>query len=302
LNVYYKNNAKYIIERDTELHEQYADIVSRYTDRKFRILDIGCSTGHLLFLLKNKGYLYLTGIDPSTKCKKIAKDKYGIRVINKDLLSFLPKKKFDCVMLTAVLEHLNDLKKCFNKIEYLLEDNGVVFISVPDIESFNNSVTEPFGEFSTEHINFFSFTHLQLLLTNFDCIFCMTDKNVLYTMWKRKRPSEEYIKNYIYVSRNKEQKLAKFINKLPDDLFIWGVGALTQRLMISTNLQNKVCLFIETDVTKKKKFVGFDIIQPTEIGKKANPILICSFRFQKEIQEQINTLGLKNIIYLLPKL
>lgn len=297
---YYKNDSKYEIERDQDLHKQYADIVSRYADKKDRILDIGCSTGHLLFLLKNKGYQHLAGIDPSALCKKIAKEKYGIRVINKDILNFSSKKKFNCVMLTAVLEHLYDLKKCINKVENLLADNGVVFISVPNIEFFEYSVSEPFAEFSTEHINFFLFHHLQLLLKNFSCSYCKTDKNVLYTIWKKKQSSEAYIKEYIELSKIKETLLAKFIDRLPARILVWGAGALAQRLMISTGLSNKVIAFIDIDIRKKVYFPKYKVITPSEISFYKEPICICSYRFKDEIIEYIKDKKLPNKIYLLP--
>jgi 2-polyprenyl-3-methyl-5-hydroxy-6-metoxy-1,4-benzoquinol methylase len=300
LNEYYKSDSKYEIERDRDLHKQYTTIVLHYTDKNGRILDIGCSTGHLLFLLKNKGYRYLTGIDPSALCKKIAKEKYGIRVIDKNLLEYSPKQKFDCVILAAVLEHLYDLKKCIDKIENLLADNGIVFISVPDIETFINLVTEPFSEFSTEHINFFSFGHLQLLLSNFGCIYRMTDRNVLYTVWKRKQPSEVYIKEYVDISKGKEALLATFIERLPAHILVWGAGSLTQRLMISTKLSKKVVAFIDVDPKKKYDLSEYKIISPSEIPLYKEPICVCTYRFKEEIVNMIKEKKFSNKIFLLP--
>ncbi len=300
LDEYYKNDSKYEIERDLDLHRQYADIVSRYAAKKDRVLDIGCSTGHLLFLLKNMGYQHLIGIDPSALCKTIAKEKYDIQVINKDLLNYSSKKKFDCVMLAAVSEHLYDLKKCINKVEDLLDDNGVVFISVPNVEAFTNSVTEPFSEFSTEHINFFSFGHLQLLLRDFSCIYCLTDRNLIHTIWKKKRSSESFLKQYIDISKGKEIQLAEFIDRLPARILVWGVGSLTERLMVSTNLFKKVIAFIDSDLKKKYAFANYIVITPTEIPTYKEPIFICSYRFKDEIVKYIQEKKYLNNIISIP--
>jgi len=300
LSTYYKDDSKYEIERDHDLHKEYQKIIAEFVKKTDSVLDIGCSTGHLLSLLKKQGFRSLLGIDPSLQCQSIAKEKYGIKVLNTDLLNFSSHTRFHCVILAAVLEHIEDLQACISKIDTLLSDRGILFIVVPNAEAFTYTDKEPFAEFSTEHINFFSFSHLQLLLKEYSCIFCKADGNILYTLWKKKIPLEEIMCKYIAGSKKKEAIIRKFIDRLPNHTLIWGVGALTQRLMTSTNLSKKAVAFIDVDIKKNKTLPGYQVITPNEISLYKEPICICSYRFRDEILTYIKEHKIPNKIFVLP--
>ena len=91
--------------------------------------------------------------------------------------------------------------------------------------------------------------------------------------------------------------ILKVIKSLPDNSIIWGVGALTQRLLKTTNLKKKVFKFIDGNTNLiGKKIEGIDIIAPDDLVCFDNPILISSYRFQKEIMAEIKLRKLKNRI------
>ena len=130
-NKYYKSLSKYEYE--------YQDgKVTIYDERRFfkivkhiqkfaknktiRILDVECSTGYLLFLLKEKGYENVLGMDPSPTCANIAKRLYSIDVEIKTLSdNMLFKHKFDLIILSSVLEHIRDIKAILFKIKNMVE-------------------------------------------------------------------------------------------------------------------------------------------------------------------------------------
>jgi len=292
---YYKTMSKYEHERDQQLHKKYCDIISKYVKKDVRILDVGCSTGHLLDQLKRIGYQNISGIDPSSVCKKLAYEKFKIKIVSSDFFSFKTKKKFDLLIFAAVFEHIEQLKKAAQKAYDMLSDRGYLFVSVPDLESFGLNFEEPFGEFSTEHINFFSSKDIYRLLARFSPIHVVNEDKAILSLWKKGTNSVETVVDYIEKSKRKQYKINKTIRKLPDKIMIWGAGSLTQRLLSQREIISKVQRFIDRDDNLiGKKLNGIPIISPSSVKSFQEPILVSSFRFKEEIKNDIRKMRLRN--------
>lgn len=294
-NRYYKEMSCYEEERDHGFHSKYVEILSKNVIKSSKIIDVGCSTGHLLFLLKKSGFNNVYGIDPSPRCKTITKKKYNINIDTLNLFSLKANKKYDCVILAAVLEHIGDLKKAITVVNSILAENGKVFISVPDAENFYKDFEEPFGEFSIEHINFFSYAFLDKLMIGYVNIYSESDGKALYALWSRNKKLEENVKKYVSVSGKKLSKLRTVIDKAPEKLIVWGAGSLTRRLLETTNLKPKVVRFVDRNKNLiGKKIEGKEVISPERIGQYSEPILISSFKFKDEIFRYIKKQKMKN--------
>ena len=300
---YYKNQSKYEGTRQHEMHdrltyETFDFILKKYISKDANILDVGCSTGKLLNFIKNKGYKNLLGIEPAPECKAIAKKDYGINVETATLDRFKTKKRYDLIIFSQVFEHLTDLRGAVIKSKELLKKNGMIFIGVPDAENFYKKFDEPFGKFSTEHINFFTKQSLSRLLDDFENIYVKTDNYAILSLWQKKIKKESNIDKYINLSQIKMEKILETINSLPKNTIIWGVGALTQRLLKTTNIKNKIYKFVDSNKNLiGKKIHNIEIISPSELRKYNNPILISSFRFKNEILEYIRKNKIKNKIF-----
>lgn len=297
-NAYYRDTSHYEIERDYNYHRKYARIITKFFPKLSRILDIGCATGHLLYLLKACGFKHVTGLDPSPTCKRIAKDRYGIDIFAADLYNFSPKRRYDGVILAAVLEHLDDVQGAISNIWDMLSDHGLLFLAVPDAGRFYEKFDEPFGEFSTEHINFFSESSLYRFLSKFTCLSMESDGGAIYSVWKKGSDVQDSVSRYIKKSQEKMSAIENVINKLPENVLVWGAGSLTQRLLMTTDLGKKVVKFIDkSDKLIGSKFQGIDIISPDGIVRYKEPILISSYRFKKEILEWIRSHHIPNKVY-----
>lgn len=279
---YYRSSSIYEFTRDENLHEKAFNIMKKYTEKNDNILDVGCSTGNLLYLFKKSGYPNLVGIDPAPNCRKIAKEKFNIKVVTADLKSFNTRKRFNLVILNNVLEHLWDVRGSIRKIKSLLSNDGHLYIAVPDAGNFYKKFDEPFGEFSTEHINFFSIESLHYLLSNFSPLEIMTDNRVIYSLWKMGSTLKHSMQQYIKLSESKLSKIRKLINSLPDEVLVWGAGSLTQRLLSTTNLKPYKIIDRNPNLIGET-IKGVEIIAPEEVKKYNQPILISSYRFKKEI-------------------
>ncbi|PIR13737.1 hypothetical protein COV49_01155 [Candidatus Falkowbacteria bacterium CG11_big_fil_rev_8_21_14_0_20_39_10] len=296
-NKYYKDMSKYEDTRDSDLHEVSLGVIRQYLLKNDEVLDIGCSTGHLLHLLKKKGYNSLLGLDPAPRCKEIAKEKYDVNVVTDTIESFKNKRKFDFVILATVLEHLEELKESLKKISSLVSDEGKIFISVPNAGNFYQDFEEPFGEFSTEHINFFSSFYLQLLLPEYSCMFIKSDNVAIFSVWQKITSLKKSVDEYIKKSTAKLDRINRIIDKAPNSMIIWGAGSLTMRLLQTTDLRNKVDRFVDRNLNMIGKSIdGIPIISPEDLENYNAPILISSYKFKNEIVNEIKKRGLKNKI------
>lgn len=296
-NLYYKNMSKYEHERDELLHEKYCGIISSYCKKDVKILDVGCSTGNLLYQIKKRGYENIYGIDPSPRCKELAYKKFKINIGVDNIFSFKRKEKYDLLIFAAVFEHLEQVTKVVDKARSMLSRDGLIFISVPDAGEFSKNFEEPFGEFSVEHINFFSTRDLYNLLTDFVPLYLESDGKVIYSLWKKDVQTSKFIGDYVKKSKKKQLIINKTIRSCPSKILVWGAGSLTQRLLVTTSLKAKVIKLVDRDENLIGKTLnGIAIISPQEVKQFKDPILISSFRFKEDIKKDMEKMGFKNKI------
>ena len=96
------------------------------------VLEIGSHAGYNLLSFKNNNAQVL-GVDYSTEGIEIGK-KYGITLTQGD--SGIVKGKFDVILLCHVIEHFTDPFDELKKIRKLLKEDGLLYISLPNIENF----------------------------------------------------------------------------------------------------------------------------------------------------------------------
>ncbi len=127
-----------------------------------RLLEIGCGTGYLLSLLKDRGADVL-GIEPGNQ-GQLGAERFNIPIIR----DFFPSKEitgtFDIIILYAILEHISDVPRFFRDVKKHLNQNGKLFISVPDCELYIKT-----GDLSFifhEHWSFFTSNTLRNSITD----------------------------------------------------------------------------------------------------------------------------------------
>lgn len=282
---HYRDDAIYAVTRDQDIHAYSYTFLSKYTKSKDAILDVGCATGNLLGLFKRHGYKQLLGLDPSPSCRIYARKEFGIEVKTKTLETFSSKKTFDLIILSNVLEHIPDVKKAIASLTSLLSQDGKLFIAVPDAGTFSESVMEPFYEFSTEHINFFTKDTLRYVMSGYQAISLKGKGGVLYSLWQRSHESEDEMRRYIRLSERKFRAMQKTIRSLPDTYYAWGAGSFARRLAATAGL--RPVAFIDRNPYLVGKTIGkIPIIAPSQIRQHI-PIIVTSYRYKAEILSQI---------------
>ncbi len=175
LHRYYSTLSKYDTLRspadvsaiDRERTELATAFLSPYIASFEGILDVGCSSGVLLHALRALGVKRVQGIDPAADAPATAKALFDIPVSQAQAESYGDYGSFGLVCLMAVLEHLLDPGRLLREIGGQMRPGTHLLIEVPDAGAFDRPgdrrEIEPFGEFSNEHINFFSISDIRRL-------------------------------------------------------------------------------------------------------------------------------------------
>jgi ubiquinone/menaquinone biosynthesis C-methylase UbiE len=137
-----KNTYNEVAEEFYQTRKKYSsetEELKAHVKEKEKVLDLGCGTGRLYGIFKDKNVDY-TGIDFSEKLIQIAKGKYGDRFVLGDILNLpLPDENFDSVWAIASLHHIPTKKfrkKVLGHIKRVLRPGGRVIATCWKIKSF----------------------------------------------------------------------------------------------------------------------------------------------------------------------
>lgn len=103
------------------------------------VLDVGCSQG-IISLLLGKNYSHVDGLDIQEESIAFAKElqakeypetQKNVRFFCADFLRYRPDFSYDCIVMTEVLEHLNDPAEFLCHAKEVLKEDGRIILSVP---------------------------------------------------------------------------------------------------------------------------------------------------------------------------
>lgn len=99
---------------------------------EMRVLDIGCSAGHLLDMLKGRGMPEVYGVDVSNAAIALAKERglTNVLAIDGSTLPF-PDAYFDVLIASDVLEHIEEPIKALKEWSRVLKPGGRLLVFVP---------------------------------------------------------------------------------------------------------------------------------------------------------------------------
>jgi len=142
-NYYKKNNNYKLKEIIDDKNKRCADYLIKKLDSNIHnIIDYGAGNCVLAKLLSEKFNV----------------DTYDIGESNIN-------KKYDCVVLSHVLEHIYDIDSFILNLKPIINDNGYIYIEIPNDEYYdelrNLGILQ---EINVEHINFFSIYALSKLM------------------------------------------------------------------------------------------------------------------------------------------
>lgn len=149
-----------------DLFRNLASKIKRYKPEG-KALDVGCSSGILLEVLKKENY-DVWGIEPNITAFHKARKKFASRIFLGSLEKFNLKNKlrFDIIIYNHVLEHIENIGMEFALIKKVLKNNGLLVIGLPNTQNIIFWLRKKYWEslMPKEHIWHFSKKNIQDLL------------------------------------------------------------------------------------------------------------------------------------------
>lgn len=151
---------------DQKNHDAIIKKLLKYSSLKGKVLDIGCGSGKFVKHLRAKGY-DAYGLEPSAALFDtfLKNDDYFFK---DDVFSFQikhPQRKFDAIVLTDVLEHIELPRSLIETVSTMLSPGGIVFISTPDTGSLLARIAgKRWHYYNKYHLSLFSRTNLDMLM------------------------------------------------------------------------------------------------------------------------------------------
>jgi SAM-dependent methyltransferase len=291
--------------------EQAVRFVSDVLEGKECIVDLGCGCGTLLNAFSQAGWQNLHGFDPAPNAHHQAKSIYGLEGVQTGTLAEVADSQWlqnaELVCLMGVLEHLPELRKDLQVLCQQLGAASKLLLEVPASERFVCEDFEPFGEFSLEHIQFFSMSSLNHLMASLgwkplktmilelptgttDSLLCLYEQGIGLM---ENEPDDTALDLYLRDSGERlETALAK-IHQTHGPLIIFGAGSHTARLLPYLSQQGcseRVLAIIDNnDNLEGKKMGRWQIHKPDELLPRYPDatVLVSSYRSQQAIADAL---------------
>ncbi len=143
-----------------------------------KLLEVGCSIGTFLDIIKDESDFCVEGIDPSQKACATALSR-GLKVYQTTLENFKPpKSKYDVVLNFETIEHILSPYNFLIKINNLLKKGGYVVFTTPNYHGFDMMVLGKYYKniHAPCHLNYFNVDTINKLLarTGFEAVKKMT--------------------------------------------------------------------------------------------------------------------------------
>lgn len=297
------NSARYDMTRE---------FLQSYCNKDSELLDIGAGNGRFEVALYQNGYHNITGIDPSDESVKRLK-KAGIHSYVGSIYSPVSpeeEKKYDCIFLFEVAEHLLLPGRGIENIRKMLKDDGVFIISVPDYSQIGDDKSSTANYFNLEHINYFSENSLDNLMdlyglkriaqkrAGIDLIQCYKNVNRSRGI-QRDFVTEKAVQKYFSGQEEKEAEERRTIAELRADqreIVIWGTGSYVMSLIAATDLlECNINGFVDNNKIKQgREMYGYPIYAPEFLKDKRYTVLICSMLNSEEIRRQLEDMDTEN--------
>lgn len=267
----YTGSTRYYTPQQDEisLNTDTADFLCKHIAPTNSAIDIGCSYGVLLNILKNRNYTNLTGIDLDMNAiSSLSNSSINAHIGSVLDLRSISNNKYDIVILRHVLEHIHDIKTAIRNCSNLLPSNGYMLIEVPCSELYFETSPFPAYFIENQHINHFTITSLTNLMCDFQLISYEINPNIyptLRAMFKKTNTIPRIgvvvdLEQYKYVSKSIEEPNSigaqnlNICKSLQDEkICIWGCGTHVHRLLSHTEFKN---LNITALVDKSPEIIG----------------------------------------------
>ena len=203
------NEAEFVSRKDSVYAAQtYFEELQRLNLLKSgKLLDIGCSDGAFISIVKLKSAVDVIGIEPSIQAINSSDLLVRENIQHTTLESFQKRYGFNIVTCFQTIEHVNDLNGLVVKSKELLLNHGhLVFVCHDRLSLVNRILGECSPIFDIEHLQILNKKGVQLLLQMngfVDVTVNSISNKYPISYWLLLAPIPKFLKTFIDGKRNK---------------------------------------------------------------------------------------------------
>lgn len=311
LKVIYQNNHNInVVGKIWEQHyTEFSNFISDSIKDKI-VLEISDPSAKIAKLSKNFKYWYI--IEPNSQKIKIENVEFIDGFFNDN---FNAVNNVDVIIHSHLLEHIHDpinfLKKCNN----LLKDDGLMIISVPDMEFLLDNGYSPNNILHFEHTYFLNYEVVELMCesngfeilefkkyNNHSNFYKIKKKSNILDKKIKLNISQKFKNNFINHIDNIHSINEKLIKYEDYKIYLFGAHVSSQFYLFNGLDITKLNCIIDNDTNKQNhKLYGVDLYvkNPKIVTEDEKCVVICSHIgiYYDEIVKQITELN-KNIVIL----
>jgi len=131
-----RNPLKFLQEQEPVYYPVYKYLKNK---QKLKVLEIGCGYGYLTYSINKMGHETL-GIDISKKAIDFAKSNFGVYYKTTSIEKFKTNQKYDLIIATELIEHLENPTKFIKNVSKKLKNNGKIIITTPNKDYYPNEI------------------------------------------------------------------------------------------------------------------------------------------------------------------
>ena len=262
------------------------DFFAPFAPRAARILEIGCATGELAAATREALHparyeaieLSPAGAQAAGRVDRLYTEPLPILLESGAMAS-----RFDMILMSHVMEHLNDPAAELEAMLRVLAPRGTVFLEVPNGAGHRRLAIDD----NRSHLHFFSASSLVRMLANAGLETIATATDV--------RLDARYADSLQVVARRFETPTWSTTSLSDHPLLagetgivVWGAGSLADELLANVFDPGRIDFFIDRDPAKAgTRCLGREVRAPDALGDEPRTILINSIDFADAIAKDI---------------
>lgn len=226
-------------------------------EKKIRILDVGCGTGEMITLPIAEAGHDITGIDIDLNSINRARNMNIFKnatFLCENLEGFIPTEKYDVIICSEVLEHLENPQKVLSSIRKLMKKDGIMIITIPN----------GFGPFEIEKFIFDKTGLIRGLLWVMKRV-----KNAISSIFGIMQKPDKKKEKGVHMTENVECEHIQFFTMRKFRQMIELCGLKIERMSKSSFLAGAVTGFI---FGKSPKFIDWNVNRVVTVL----PYFLCS--------------------------
>jgi len=237
-----------------------------------RILDIGCFDGNLLYELDKKiSKSQLWGFDINPNLQRLFPKKQNFHFVSSDYKKITGK--FDLIIFSHSILYISNISKIIDLIKQLLNQNGILYIQIPDINK--NPYYALMGD------QYFIFTKISL--TNFlhqsgfniDIIELDYFPRELLLIGKKNRSHLQvhYLKDNLFEKNIEILNSIKLRLEKSNDKELAVLGTTINAAFVDEIIGHKINYFVDENIIREKTFRGKKVVHPKDLDNSISTIL-----------------------------